>query len=525
MHGVNWGGVAAVAALYLVFLAVGWRASKRVASGSVSELLVAGRAMPFWMATLTMAATWIDGGYLLGTAEGVFANLPSGWQGGVCFGLSLVLGGFVFARRMRQLEYVTLIDPLVARFGRRWSAVLALPAMLGELLWSAELLVAVGATLAVILGVDLTVAIVVSAAVVTAYTVLGGMWSVGYTDTVQFLLIPLGLLIALPFALSAVGGLDACWGHYRQVQGTAAALVPPLASDGYWTAPRIVGWWDVSIMLVLGGIPWNCYFQRIQSCQTPAKAQWHSIASGVLTMAMTVPPILLGLVAFGYQDWTPDAAQQLREAPSMALPLLLEQVTPPLVAILGLAAIVGAVTSSFSASILSAGSMISWNVIRGLLAPEISTSAMRRVIRVTILLLGGAAVLFALRVQSVQQLWFLTSDLVFVLLFPQLLYAVFDPKANRTGSMVAFGTSLVLRLAAGEAALGVPRAIDYDSLLGQMLPAGAGLWFDPAGDATLFPVRTFAAVVGLLLLPLVSRLTGKWDPPQPLPRPALPSAT
>ncbi len=124
MHGVNWGGVAAVAALYLVFLAVGWRASKRVASGSVSELLVAGRAMPFWMATLTMAATWIDGGYLLGTAEGVFANLPSGWQGGVCFGLSLVLGGFVFARRMRQLEYVTLIDPLVVRFGRRWSAVL-----------------------------------------------------------------------------------------------------------------------------------------------------------------------------------------------------------------------------------------------------------------------------------------------------------------------------------------------------------------------------------------------------------------
>ncbi len=360
---------------------------------------------------------------------------------------------------------------------------------------------------------------------VTAYTVLGGMWSVGYTDTVQFLLIPLGLLIALPFALSAVGGLDACWGHYRQVQGTAAALVPPLASDGYWTAPRIVGWWDVSIMLVLGGIPWNCYFQRIQSCQTPAKAQWHSVASGVLTMAMTVPPILLGLVAFGYQDWTPDAAQQLREAPSMALPLLLEQVTPPLVAILGLAAIVGAVTSSFSASILSAGSMISWNVIRGLLVPEISTSAMRRVIRVTILLLGGSAVLFALRVQSVQQLWFLTSDLVFVLLFPQLLYAVFDPKANRTGSMVAFGTSLVLRLAAGEAALGVPRAIDYDAVLGRVLPAGAGLWFDPAGDATLFPVRTFAAVVGLLLLPLVSRLTGKWDPPRPLPRPALPSAT
>jgi len=37
-------------------------------------------------------------------------------------------------------------------------------------------------------------------------------------------------------------------------------------------------------------------------------------------------------------------------------------------------------------------------------------------------------------VQSVQALWFFTSDLVFVLLFPQLIFALFDPKANRTGS-------------------------------------------------------------------------------------------
>ena len=52
-----------------------------------------------------------------------------------------------------------------------------------------------------------------------------------------------------------------------------------------------------------------------------------------------------------------------------------------------------------------------------------------------------------------------------------------------------------------------------------ILPRGSGLWFEPAGDATLFPVRTFAALVGMLLLPLVSRLTARWDPPRALPRP------
>jgi high affinity choline transporter 7 len=302
-------------------------------------------------------------------------------------------------------------------------------------------------------------------------------------------------------------------------QGAGADLVPPLAAQGYWTTPRIVSWWDLTFMLVLGGIPWNCYFQRIQSCQTPAKAQWHSIVAGLITIVMTVPPILLGLAAFGYRGWSAEAAGQLREAPSMALPMLLAEATPAFVAIAGLAAIVGAVTSSFSASILSAGSMISWNVVRGLYLTNATTETMRRVIRLSIVALAALAVVLALRVQSVQQLWFLTSDLVFVLLFPQLLYAVFDPRANRTGSIAAFCVSLVLRLAAGEELLAVPRLIDYDAVLGRVLPADAGLWFDPAADARLFPVRTFAALAGIVLLPVVSRLTARWDPPRALPMP------
>jgi high affinity choline transporter 7 len=524
MHGVesptaHWGGIVAIAAMYAVFLAIGWWASRRMTLGTAAEYLVAGRAMPLWMATLTMAATWIDGGYLLGTSEGVLASLASGWQGGVAFGLSLILGGVFFARRMRRLEFVTLVDPLAARFGERWGAVLALPAMFGEVFWSAELLVAIGASFGVILGLDLTTAIVVSAAVVTLYTMVGGMWSVGYTDTVQFALIPIGLLVALPFALSAAGGLDACWSGYVARQGAAASVLPPFEPDGYWTSQRIAGWWDLSIMLVLGGIPWNCYFQRVQSCQTPAKAQWHSIVAGLITIVMTVPPLLFGLAAFNYSDWSPQAARQLHDAPSMALPLVLVEATPPLVAILGLIAIVGAVTSSFSASILSAGSMIGWNLWRSLVAPEISAHAMRRLVRAMVVVLGMLAVVLALRVQSVQKLWFFTSDLVFVLVFPQLVFALFDPRANRTGSIVAFCTSLVLRLADGESILAVPRLLPLAELVGPLLPGGATVWFDAEGHATLFPVRTAAALAGLLLLPLVSRLTGRWDPPRAIPRP------
>ena len=513
---IHWGGLAAVAAMYAAFLVVGWLAARKVKEGTAAELIVAGRSMPLWIATLTMTATWVDGGYLLGTAEGVFTNLATAIQGGLCFGISLILGGLFFAKKMRRFEFTTLIDPFEARFGRTWAAVLFLPAMLGEVIWSGSLLVAIGATFSVILNLDMATSIWMSAAVVTLYTMVGGMWSVAYTDVFQLALIPIGMLAALPFALEQVGGLGPCVDHYFATQNTPAYLVAPLVTgDSYWTAPARSFWWDQSMMLVFGGIPWNCYFQRVLSCQSPTKARWHSIFSGVLTILLAVPPLLLGLAAFAFPNWPTTNPHDGEAAAAQALPLLLRYMVPGWIGLLGLAAIVGAVTSSFSASILSAGSMFSWNVFHRLCVPAATLTQMKHVIRGSIVLLGLGAVVLALRVGSVQKLWFFCADLIFVLLFPQLVMALFDPKANRIGSIVAFVVALVLRLGAGEPILGLPAFIDYPTIFQGMMTAEPRYWYDDNGNQ-LFPFRVTAMTVGLILLPVVSRLTGRWDPPREL---------
>ena len=458
--------------MYASFAAIGWLASRKTRAGTAADFMVAGRAMPLWLATATMTATWVDGGYLLGTAEGVYrSSLASGLQGGVCFGISLIIGGLFFARKMRALEFHTLIDPFEARYGARWAVVLALPAVLAEMFWSAELLVALGSTFGVVLDLNLATGIVVSAAVVTVYTMAGGMWAVAYTDAFQLLLVGIGLAVATPFALSAVGGAGQAWSLYQ-------AAHPQ-------TGMSSVSWWDVSIMLMLGGIPWNCYFQRVLSCRTPRAARAHSIWSGLLTILLTIPPVLMGLVAFAYA-WPPALADRLAAQPADALPLIFRYVTPPVIGLLGLAAIVGAVTSSFSSSILSAGSMFSWNVCRRLLKPDLSLGALTFLMRLSIAALGIGAVWMALEVQSVQALWFFTSDLVFVLLFPQLVSALFDRKANLVGSIAAFSVSVVLRVGGGEPLFGVPALIAYPE------------WV---------PFKTVAAGAGMILLPVVSRLT------------------
>lgn len=502
--------IAAIIIIYLIFLAIGWLAARKSKDGTPVDLLIAGRAMPMWLATLTMTATWVDGGYLLGTAEGAYKSSVSlGIQGGLCFGISLILGGIFFARRMRQMEYTTLIDPFESRFGKQWAAILFIPALLGELFWSAELLVAIGSTFGVTLQMKLATAILLSAVVVIIYTMVGGMWSVAYTDAFQLGMVVVGLAFALPFALEAAGGFEAVMAGYAAARPERVGIIPPLHGGGnFWTSQSIVSWWDVSFMLIFGGIPWNCYFQRVLSCRTPAKAQWHSIFAGLLTILLTLPPLMIGIAAFRYA-WPAALQAELDLQPAQTLPMVLKYVTPALVALLGLGAIIGAVTSSFSSSILSAASMMTWNFAGRILWPDLSMTQMKRLIRLSILLLGASAVVMALKVQSVQALWFFTSDLVFVLLFPQLIYALYDPKANKTGSIVAFVVSLVLRLGGGEPLFGIPPLIPYP----QLLTSNPAAWYDPATGALLFPYKTLAAFAGLVLLPLVSRLTAKWDRP------------
>jgi high affinity choline transporter 7 len=140
---------------------------------------------------------------------------------------------------------------------------------------------------------------------------------------------------------------------------------------------------------------------------------------------------------------------------------------------------------------------------------------MKRTIRLSIAVLGGAAAVMALNVQSVQALWFFTSDLVFVLLFPQLVYALFDRKVNLAGSIAAFAVSLVLRLGGGEPLFGLAPIIRYPEIAAAVLPIDPARWYD-AGGALLFPYKTLAALAGLVLMPLVSRATARWSAPRAL---------
>lgn len=96
------------------------------------------------------------------------------------------------------------------------------------------------------------------------------------------------------------------------------------------------------------------------------------------------------------------------------------------------------------------------------------------VLRMSLALVCVLSTSMALTVESVYSLWTLSSDLVFVLLFPQLLSVFFLPEqSNAYGSVVGFFAGALLRTLSGEKAMGVPVMIQfplYSEDLGQRFP-------------------------------------------------------
>ncbi len=66
---------------------------------------------------------------------------------------------------------------------------------------------------------------------------------------------------------------------------------------------------------------------------------------------------------------------------------------------------------------------------------------------------GALAITLALSVKSVYQLWYLSSDLVYVILFPQLVMALFFRRVTPAGAIAGATVAVTLRLAIGLSAM------------------------------------------------------------------------
>ncbi|KAJ6664937.1 hypothetical protein lerEdw1_005909 [Lerista edwardsae] len=466
-------GLVVLVVFYLITLATGiWASqkSKKEKSKKPTEIaMVGGRNMNFSIGLFTATATWVGGGYINGTAEIVY--LPSRglvWvQAPAGFALALLIGGLFFVNPMRSKNYVTMMDPIQETYGNVMASLLLIPPLIADVFWFAAILASLGATMKVILDIQSYLAIIFSACTIIFYTLLGGLYSVAYTDVIQ-LVFMMSSLVRFSFF------------HFLQI---------------------------------LGGIPWQTYFQRVLSASSAKQARLLSCLSGVGCFVMAIPSVLIGAVAAS-TDWNQTSyglpTPSERGEAGLILPLVLHHLCPTYISIGGLGAIAAAVMSSGDSALLSASSMFAHNIYRKVLKKKATEKEVLWTMRLSMVAFGTLGAVMAFYSHSVYDIWFLGGELVYVLLFPQLCCVLFIPNTNTYGSAAGFLFGFVLRLLAGEPSLQISPVIHYP---GCTLENGAYIQLFPFKFATMLTTLLTIISISYLTAFLFKRniLPCEWD--------------
>lgn len=461
--------------LYLLLsVGIGLAAARRV--HTAKDFAVAGRSLPLPIVIATVFATWFGAEAVLGISA---TFVKEGLRGVVAdpFGssLALILVGLFFAPRFYRLNLLTVGDFYRVRYNRVVEVLCALCIAASYLGWVAAQFKVFGLVLNVVTdgAVSQPVGMVIGAVIVLVYTAFGGMFSVAILDFVQISVIMGGLLYIASIVSGLVGGVGVVIEH------AAAAgkldFFPP-ATFAAWIP--FVGAW---MTMMLGSIPQQDVFQRVTSAKNERTAVRGSLLGGTLYFCFCFVPMFLA-----YAATLIDPAlfnRLLAEDSQLVLPTLILQHTPVFAQVVFFGAVLSAVMSCASATLLAPSVILSENVIKGLL-PNLSDREFLRVMRLVVVIFAALVLTIALiSNSSIYQLVVGTYEVTLVAAFVPLCAGLFWSRSTTQGALCAFAAGVTtwigLELFGSSGSIWHPQLVGFvmavaGMVVGSLLPQQIG---------------------------------------------------
>ncbi len=418
-----------VIAYVLVMIPVGLYASRKVKS--TGDYVLAGRSLPFYMALATVFATWFGSESILGAstkfAEGGFGNVIEDPFGAA---LCLIIAGLFFNRKLYNLSFLTIGDYFKSRYNTIIAIFLSISIIISYFGWVAAQFLALGLVLSTVIpALSLQWAILFAAALVTMYTFFGGMYSVAMLDTIQVVVITLGLGVVFAYAMSKIGGIDML---VAQTPPEFWRVTPQMSSS-------LTEWviFVTALMTIgFGSIPQQDVYQRAMSAKSATVSVWAPVVGGLLYFSVVLMPLFIaGAARILYPD-------VLATNPQNLVLTLIEDHTPLIVQVLFFGALVSAIISTASGALLAPGTLLAENVIKPFFS-EISDKFRLSIIRIAVIAIAFGGTILALKDDA--RIYELVSGAYSVTLvagFIPLAVGLYSKKANSFGALISITAGL-----------------------------------------------------------------------------------
>ena len=434
---------------FVVLIGIGSWASKKI--HNTEDYILAGRSLGFWVFTILIICSVCSGMTLLGVSG---FGYSSGWPGiweqifvPLAASFCIIVFGVKLHAVGKERGYMTVQDYLADRFEspRALRGLSAVSGIIVSLVYLVGQYTAISIVLVWLFGIPHWEALLISGVIITAYTVVGGLYAVSWTTLIQGGILILGVFLMAPFVIVSAGGLS----HINTVlAGVDPNFVEPwFPSPAYapyaFATPEFLVSFGILLMVGLACAPH--VINNVLAAKEARYFKWAPL------IAFGIYAVVMFLVKF-----TGFAVRSLVEEGTIVLPATVNaqdfafisgvEYAMPNVALWALFAVIvlAAVMSTTDRLMLTVGTMFAWDIYKNILRPSAPDKEVLLVSKVAVIVAAGSTLWLAINPPPMLAwlIWMGIGVMLATFAVP-LLAGLYWRGATKEGAIASMGLGLV----------------------------------------------------------------------------------